>query len=49
MIIKMLVPLVLSVNNRYTGVIRANIRYGKNVAMEKMFNGWRVLFKQGGR
>ena len=29
-------PLVLSVNNRYTGLIRANIRYGKNGLMEKM-------------
>ena len=26
----MLAPLVLSVNNRYTGLIRANIRYGKD-------------------
>ena len=38
-IMKMLAPLVLSVNNRYTGLIRANIRYGKdgvrgNVLME---------------
>ena len=35
-IIKMPAPLVLSVNNRYTGLIRANIRYGKNGLMEKM-------------
>ena len=26
----MLIPVVLSVNNRYTGLIRANIRYGKD-------------------
>ena len=26
----MLAPLVLSVNNRYTGLIRANIRYDKD-------------------
>ena len=31
-------PLVLSVNNRYTRLIRANIRYGKNGVMEKKFN-----------
>ena len=37
-------PLVFSVNNRYTGLIRANIRYGKNGAMEKNFNGRWVLF-----
>ena len=26
----MLAPLVFSVDNRYTGLIRANIRYGKD-------------------
>ena len=40
-------PLVLSVNNRYTGLIRANIRYGKNGLTEK--NGRWVLFKQEGK
>ena len=34
-IIKMPAPLVLSVNNRYTGLIRANIRYGKYGVREK--------------
>ena len=47
-IIKMPAPLVLSVNNRYTGLIRANISYGKS-GVEKNFNGRWVLFKQGGR
>ena len=42
-------PLVLPVNNRYTGLIRANIRYGKNGVMENIFNGRWVLFKQEGR
>ena len=41
--------LVSSVNNRYTGLIRANIRYGKNGEMEKGFNERWVLLKQGGR
>ena len=36
----MLAPLVLSVNNRYTGLIRANIRYGKNGLTEKMEDGY---------
>ena len=40
--------LVFSVNNSYAGLIRANIRYGKNGVMEKSFNGRWVLFKQGG-
>ena len=31
--------LVLSVNNEYKGLIRANIRYGKNRARAKLFNG----------
>ena len=39
-------PLILSVNNRYTELIRANIRYGKNGVTEKIFNGSWVLFKQ---
>ena len=39
-------PLVLSVNNRYRRLIRANIRYGKNgVGERKIFNGSWVLFK----
>ena len=41
-------PLVWSVNNRYTGLIRANIRYGKNGVTEKKVNGRLVLFRQGG-
>ena len=44
----MLAPLVFPFN-RYTGLIRANIRYGKNGVMEKNLNGRGVLFKQGGR
>ena len=42
--------LVLSVNNRYTGLLRVNIRYGKN-GVEENFgtNGRLVLFTQGGR
>ena len=28
-------PLVLPVNNRYTGLLRANIRYGKNGVREE--------------
>ena len=42
-------PLVLSVSNRYRGLIRANIRYVKNGAVEKNFNGRWILFKQGGK
>ena len=42
-------PLVLCVNNRYTGLITANIRYGKYGVMEKNFNGRWVLFKQVGQ
>ena len=45
----MAAPLVLSVNNRYTGLLRANIRYGKNGVMEKKLNGRWILFKQGGK
>ena len=41
-------PLVFSVNNRYTRLISANIRYGKNGVMEKINGRW-VLFKQEGR
>ena len=37
--------LVLSVNNSYTGLIRATIRYGKKGVKEKIFNGEWVLFK----
>ena len=48
-IIKMPAPLVLCVNNRYIGLIRANIRYDKNGVMEKNFDGNWVLFKQGGK
>ena len=39
------VLLVLSVNNSYTGLIRATIRYGKKEVREKNFNGGWVLFK----
>ena len=28
----------LSVSNRYTGLVRANIRYGRNIWREKPFN-----------
>ena len=38
----MLAPLVFSVDNRYTGLIRANIRYGKDGVRGKilMEGGW---------
>ena len=45
-IIKMPAPLILSVNNRYTGLIRANIRYGKNGLMEKMEDGYYLNRKE---
>ena len=34
MIIKMPAPLVSSVNNRYTGLVMANTRYGRNGVRE---------------
>ena len=37
--------LVLPVNNRYTGLIRTNIRYDKNGVRKKFFNGGWVFFK----
>ena len=37
-IIKMPALLVLSVNNRYTELIRANIRYGNNRERGNIFN-----------
>ena len=37
--------LVLSVNNRYTGLKSANIRYDKNGVREKMFNREWLLLK----
>ena len=40
-IIKMPVMLVLSVNNWYTGLIRANIRHGKN-------GGWKFFLMEDG-
>ena len=46
----MLAPLVLSVNNRYTGLIRANIRYGKDGVRGKflMESGY-FLNRKGGK
>ena len=41
----MLGRLVLPVNNRYTGLIWANIRYDQNGVREKIFNGGWVIFK----
>ena len=35
---------VLSVNNRYTGLVRANTRYGKSIENGAGNRGW-VLFK----
>ena len=40
-IIKMPVLLVLSVNNRYTELIRVNIRYNNNREGEKNLTGFR--------
>ena len=43
-------PLVLSVNNRYAGLTRANIRYGKNGVREKyLMEGGYFLNKEGGK
>ena len=45
----MAAPLVLPVNNRYTGLIRANIRYGKNGVREKcLMEGGYFLNREGG-
>ena len=43
-------PLVLPVNNRYTGLIRANIRYGKNGVKENLLKevGY-FLNREGGK
>ena len=49
-IIKMLAPLVLSVNNRYTGLIRASIRYGKDcVRGNFLTEGGYFLNRKGGK
>ena len=46
----MLAPLVVSVNNRYTGLIRANIRYSKNGVREKfLMEGGYFLNREGGK
>ena len=46
----MLAPLVLSVNNRYTGLIRANIRYGKDgVRGSFLTEGGYFLNRKGGK
>ena len=43
-------PLVLSVNNRYTGLISTNIRYGKNGVTGKfLIEGGYFLNKPGGK
>ena len=42
--------LVLSVNNRYTGLIRANIRYGKDGVRGKLLmEGGYFLNRKGGK
>ena len=47
---KMLAPLVLSVNNRYTGLIRADIRYGKyGVRGKFLMEGGYFLNRKGGK
>ena len=49
-IIKIPAPLVLSVNNRYTGLVRANIRYGKSDMREKiLMEGRYFLNRVGGK
>ena len=49
-IIKMPAPLVLPVNNRYTGLIRANIRYGKYGVRERfLMEGGYFLNRMGGK
>ena len=43
-------PLVLSVINRYTGLLRVNIRYGKNGVRETfLMEGWYFLNREGGK
>ena len=43
-------PLVLSVNNRYTGLIGANIRYGKKGVRKKiLMEGGYFLNREGGK
>ena len=39
--------LVLSANNKYTGLIKINIRYDKNEGRENFSIGGWVLFKLG--
>ena len=41
-------PLVFSVNNRYTGLIRANIRYGKSGMREKILMEGRYFLNRAG-
>ena len=46
----MLIPLVLSVNNRYTGLIRVNTRYGKDDLRGKfLMEGGYFLNRKGGK
>ena len=40
--------LVLSVNNRCTGLIRVNFNNSMNWVRKKFFSGVRVIFKYGG-
>ena len=43
-------PLVFSVNNRYTALIRANTRYGKDGVREKfLMEGGSFLSREGGK
>ena len=49
-IIKIPAPLVLSFNNRYTGLVRANIRYGKGgVRVKILTKGEYFLNRAGGK
>ena len=46
----MLAPLVLFVNNRYTGLMRGIIRHGKNGVREKfLMGGGYFLNREGGK
>ena len=49
LIIKTPAPLVLSVNNRDTVLVRANIIHGQKGVREKVFNGKWVLVREGGK
>ena len=42
-------PLVLSVNNRYSSLRRANIRYGKNGVKKKLMEGGYFLNRERGK